>query len=40
VTGDLPVTELKITPQQLGLAGQKKLSRRERRKLHRAKARA
>jgi len=40
LTGDLPVTELKITPQELGLAGQKKLSRRERRKLQRAKARA
>jgi hypothetical protein len=40
LTGDLPVTELKITPQQLGLASQKKLSRRERRKLQRAKARA
>jgi len=40
LTGDLPVTELKITPQQLGLTNQKKLSRRERRKLQRAKARA
>jgi hypothetical protein len=58
LTGDLPVTELKITPQQLGFAptptrsvsegplnptqtvSQRRLSRHERRKLHRAKARA
>jgi hypothetical protein len=33
--GDSPITELKITPQNLGLSMQRKLSRRERRKLRR-----